>query len=176
MTGRPTGLPAAPLLELIAARARAADMHPPQFMRDQFGHNADRSFQRWKSGGGVDRGLADRICVHLGIHPSSLWPAWDITVNHPVGAAMPIDDRSWQEQSACRDADPDLFFPDSPHEVPPGAQMLCMGCPVFDECFTYGLGQEHGVWANTSEDERRRIRKDRSIPLAPISHPLEESA
>lgn len=85
-------------------------------------------------------------------------------------------DLSWRADAACREADPDLFFPDSPHEVPAGAQLLCMACPVFDDCFTYGLTQEDGVWANTSEDDRRRIRKARRIPLAPTSHPLEETA
>ena len=89
-------------------------------------------------------------------------------------------DRSWQEHAACRSADPDLFFPDSPHDVPAAAQLLCMTCPAFDACFTYGLTQRHGVWGGTSEAERDRIRKARGIvlheTLDPAGHPLEETA
>jgi WhiB family transcriptional regulator, redox-sensing transcriptional regulator len=174
MSGSP-GYPPGPLLDLIEARAREAAMHPRGFVRDRFGSAGERAYWRWRGGGTVRRDLADRLCIALGVHPTDLWPHWSRT---PPGseAAMPDDVRAWQERSACRHADPDLFFPDSPHDVPPGAQVLCMTCPVFDACFAYGLTQEFGVWANTSEDDRRRIRRNRRIQLPPTGHPLEEPA
>lgn len=77
----------------------------------------------------------------------------------------PRPDLSWFEDAACQNADPSDFFPDSPHDVPAAAQLLCMICPVFDACLTYGLTQRHGVWGGMSEAERDRIRKRKGIVL-----------
>ncbi len=172
MTGRP-GMPARPLMDLIEHRSAEAGMSRRAFLRDRFGDAADRNWWRWTNGQTIRRDIADHICIALGVHPTQIWPEW---ADPPqIGEAMQPD-RTWQDEAACHGVDPDLFFPDSPHDVPAGAQAHCMTCPVFDTCFTYGLGQEHGVWANTSEDDRRRIRKARRITLAPAIHPLEEPA
>lgn len=85
---------------------------------------------------------------------------------------------TWRSDAACRDADPDLFFPERGDSTAP-ARAICLGCPVFDACFEEGLYQKFGVWAGTSERERRRMRKARGIRLHDdIDHPddLGESA
>ena len=72
---------------------------------------------------------------------------------------------TWREVAACRDSDPNLFFPvgttgpalDQIAE----AKAICTSCMVQDECIQYALesNQEAGVWGGYPEDERRRLRK-----------------
>ena len=72
---------------------------------------------------------------------------------------------TWREVAACRDSDPNLFFPvgttgpalDQIAE----AKAICSSCMVQDECIQYALesNQEAGVWGGYPEDERRRLRK-----------------
>ena len=71
----------------------------------------------------------------------------------------------WRELSACRDSDPNLFFPTGSTgpavdqiEV---ATAICDQCSVQEECLQYALetNQEAGVWGGYAEDDRRRLRK-----------------
>jgi WhiB family transcriptional regulator, redox-sensing transcriptional regulator len=70
---------------------------------------------------------------------------------------------NWRQASACRDLDPDLFFPygDSAPEQTEEARKVCNRCDVKDACLEFALraNQEAGVWGGTSEDERRGIRR-----------------
>jgi WhiB family transcriptional regulator, redox-sensing transcriptional regulator len=67
----------------------------------------------------------------------------------------------WRQSAACREADPDIFFPVSP--AGPGrdevarAKALCAGCQVRRQCLQFALAthQAHGVWGGTTEEERR---------------------
>ncbi len=66
------------------------------------------------------------------------------------------EERPWVVFAACRDADPDLFFPtDKAQEQ--AALALCAMCPVRSECLRYALdAREHfGVWGGRSEKQRR---------------------
>jgi len=71
----------------------------------------------------------------------------------------------WRELSACRDSDPNLFFPTG--STGPAvdqidmAVAICAGCSVQEECLQYALetNQEAGVWGGYAEDDRRRLRK-----------------
>lgn len=71
----------------------------------------------------------------------------------------------WRHDAACRDADPELFFPvgmDGPALVQVGAaKAVCAGCPVRAVCLRWALesGQDAGVWGGLSEDERRALRR-----------------
>lgn len=93
------------------------------------------------------------------------------------------DHLAWMEDAACRDEDPDLFFPDRGEATGP-AKAICFACPVWDHCFEFGLYQKFGIWAGTSERERRQLRRRRGIRLADDldgpdhheDHPLEETA
>lgn len=72
-----------------------------------------------------------------------------------------IDD--WRENAACRDADPELFFPVS--DMGPGARQVaeakavCARCPVRAQCLDYALDAalDHGVFGGTTERERREL-------------------
>ncbi len=71
----------------------------------------------------------------------------------------------WREIAACRDSEPNLFFPIGTTgpaidqiEI---AKTICIDCSVREECLNYALAtnQEAGVWGGYAEDERRRLRK-----------------
>ena len=78
---------------------------------------------------------------------------------------------SWLDRAACRDHDPELFFPDS--DIQPArahveaAKKVCRGCPVRGTCLRWALdhGQEAGIWGGTTERERRQLRRHRSALL-----------
>ncbi len=75
------------------------------------------------------------------------------------------DAEDWRKQAACRDTDPDLFFPvgttglavDQIEE----AKRVCRDCEALALCLEFALAtnQEAGVWGGTSEEERRKLRK-----------------
>lgn len=69
----------------------------------------------------------------------------------------------WTHRAACRDEDPELFFPVS--EVGPGARQVeqakavCARCPVQRECLEFALdnGLGDGVFGGLTGDERRKL-------------------
>ena len=71
--------------------------------------------------------------------------------------------QDWRDRAACRDEDPELFFPVS--EVGPGseqvqrAKAVCARCPVQRECLNYAIetGLAYGVFGGTTPQERRRV-------------------
>ena len=76
-----------------------------------------------------------------------------------------VDRMDWRHDAACRDVDPELFFPIG--NTGPAllqieeARAVCRRCPVMNDCLTWAMetGQEHGVWGGLSEDERRAARR-----------------
>lgn len=93
-----------------------------------------------------------------------------------------IEMPAWKADAACRDLDPDLFFP-APGESHTEAQAVCRRCDVQAECLAYALTSDErfGVWGGTSERERRRIRRARQRavgqlgPERPVDHGTTES-
>jgi WhiB family redox-sensing transcriptional regulator len=73
----------------------------------------------------------------------------------------------WTSLAACRDKDPELFFPVS--DMGPGARQVteakavCAGCPVRSECLTYALedGLDHGIFGGLTERDRRELTRKR---------------
>jgi 6-phosphogluconate dehydrogenase-like protein/transcription factor WhiB len=70
----------------------------------------------------------------------------------------------WRDHAVCRDADPELFFPDGapgsrPRQVD-RAKEVCAGCPARADCLSWALerGFDYGIWGGTTADERRAIR------------------
>lgn len=63
----------------------------------------------------------------------------------------------WHVHGACRDLDPELFFPEGtagPALLQQAeAKSVCHRCPVIAECRTSALNtrEEFGVWGGTSE-------------------------
>ena len=76
------------------------------------------------------------------------------------------DTDSWRDRAACRDTDPELFFPigatgEALEEIE-SAKAICRTCPVRRDCLAFAVetNQESGVWGGMSEDERRKLRRD----------------
>lgn len=73
--------------------------------------------------------------------------------------------REWQEVSACRDTDPEMFFPVGTTGTAANqiqrALAICSVCEVQEPCLQFALetNQEFGVWGGYPEDDRRRLRK-----------------
>jgi WhiB family redox-sensing transcriptional regulator len=73
------------------------------------------------------------------------------------------DSRSWWDLAACRQVDPEVFFPVSaigPARIQLArAQAVCASCGVRKKCLEFALTthEVHGVWGGTSEDERRKL-------------------
>lgn len=68
----------------------------------------------------------------------------------------------WQQDAACRDADPDLFF-SSDEGDREEAMRLCASCPVRLECLEHALDsrEAYGIWGGTDEQERKRLLRRR---------------
>jgi WhiB family redox-sensing transcriptional regulator len=70
----------------------------------------------------------------------------------------------WMSRGACRQADPELFFPISvtgegarQAEV---AKTVCGGCDVRASCLSYALEtMPEGIWGGTTREERRAARR-----------------
>jgi WhiB family redox-sensing transcriptional regulator len=73
----------------------------------------------------------------------------------------------WRHRAACRDEDPELFFPigtTGPALLQVDeAKAVCRRCDAVEECLTWALDsdQDAGVWGGLSEDERREARRRR---------------
>lgn len=69
------------------------------------------------------------------------------------------DDSHWSLSGLCRQADPDLFFPEKGGSTR-NAKQICAKCPVRRQCLEYAMAtdQPFGVWGGLSEGERRRLR------------------
>ncbi len=72
----------------------------------------------------------------------------------------------WRMEAACRDTDPDLFFPVGTTglavEQIEAAKAVCFSCEVREDCLRFAIetNQDSGIWGGTSEDERRKMRRD----------------
>ncbi|MGH9165528.1 MAG: WhiB family transcriptional regulator [Acidimicrobiales bacterium] len=75
------------------------------------------------------------------------------------------DVQDWRVGAACRETDPDLFFPVGTTgpalDQIESAKGVCRRCPAQTACLEFALAtnQESGVWGATSEEERRKLRK-----------------
>ncbi|MBV7673311.1 WhiB family transcriptional regulator [Streptomyces halstedii] len=72
---------------------------------------------------------------------------------------------NWRTHAACRDEDPDLFFPigtTGPALVQTEeAKAVCRSCPVRQQCLDWALenNQDTGVWGGLGETERRTLKR-----------------
>jgi WhiB family redox-sensing transcriptional regulator len=86
--------------------------------------------------------------------------------------ALVLAVRDWRSLAACRQADPELFFPDAPADSRQAAEALsfCAGCPVRAECLDFALrhGIADGIWGGLAEDERKRAVSGRAADPLPV--------
>ncbi|MET8682055.1 WhiB family transcriptional regulator [Streptomyces sp. NPDC004647] len=72
---------------------------------------------------------------------------------------------NWRQSAACRNEDPELFFPigtSGPAILQEQeAKTVCERCPVTEQCLEWALenNQDSGVWGGLDENERRTIRR-----------------
>jgi len=84
-----------------------------------------------------------------------------------VALTLPVtmENEDWRVGAACRDTDPDLFFPVGTTgpaiEQIASAKTVCGECDAQTDCLEFALAtnQDSGVWGGTSEEERRKLRK-----------------
>ncbi|HEX7168210.1 MAG TPA: WhiB family transcriptional regulator [Acidimicrobiales bacterium] len=75
------------------------------------------------------------------------------------------DADDWRDQASCRSVDPDLFFPVGTTGIAlvqiEHAKAVCRTCEAQPACLEFALAtnQESGIWGGTSEEERRKLRK-----------------
>lgn len=92
-------------------------------------------------------------------------------MSRPREAFAPI---GWDERAACRNTDPDLFFPveselGSEADAPEEAVAICSICQVRSECLGYALeNRVRGVWAGTTMTQRNEIRVELGIRPVPV--------
>lgn len=86
-------------------------------------------------------------------------------VRTPVAAPADEIGPSWRHRAACRDEDPELFFPIG--NTGPAllqiedAKAVCRRCPAIDACRNWAIDTDEsaGVWGGLSEDERRAMKR-----------------
>ena len=86
-----------------------------------------------------------------------------LTTSRSLSLSAASDD--WRDLSACRDTDPDLFFPVGTTgpaiEQIESAKAVCDECEAKAPCLDFALttNQDSGIWGGTSEEERRKLRR-----------------
>ncbi len=75
------------------------------------------------------------------------------------------DADEWRKLAACKDTEPDLFFPVGTTGLAidqiEAAKQVCYKCEVIEPCLDFAIAtnQESGIWGGTSEEERHHLRK-----------------
>ena len=82
----------------------------------------------------------------------------------------------WFADAECRGLDPELFYPtgreDAIERALAEARTICRRCDVQAECLAFALnGRESGIWAGTSERQRRNILRGGTTGRGPLPTP-----
>jgi WhiB family transcriptional regulator, redox-sensing transcriptional regulator len=87
------------------------------------------------------------------------------TTTLPAAAEAPAEGRGWLDLAACKDVDPELFFPERGEKAKAtAAKQVCAGCQVRQQCRDLAVGaansreEDHGIFAATTPHERTRLR------------------
>jgi WhiB family transcriptional regulator, redox-sensing transcriptional regulator len=85
-------------------------------------------------------------------------------MSEPAASRHGQDD--WRSIGACRQEDPELFFPMAQGQglvQLQQAKAICARCSVRVQCLEFAVQtvQDHGVWGGMSEEERRNLRRAR---------------
>ena len=67
----------------------------------------------------------------------------------------------WRDLAACRDLDPNLFFPGvADFRLGRRAKAVCSKCLVSAACLAEAIALgETGVWGGTTDTDRKRMRR-----------------
>ena len=95
------------------------------------------------------------------------------TILPPATPAEEHTTGDWRHRAACRDEDPELFFPVGGGGAASQtaayiaavaeAKAVCRRCPVAASCLSWAManGVDHGVFGGLDHDERRALRTRR---------------
>jgi WhiB family redox-sensing transcriptional regulator len=79
--------------------------------------------------------------------------------------AAGLEGRGWLELAACRDSDPELFFPERGEQAKgQAAKQVCAACQVQQQCRDLAVRaassreEDHGIFAGTTPHERSGLR------------------
>lgn len=86
--------------------------------------------------------------------------------------------QEWRSQAACRDTNPDLFFPsENSTRQTKAAKAICQGCFCRVQCLEYAISTDsEGIWGGSTYDERviiADILSSSGVPLGKTSPELE---
>jgi WhiB family transcriptional regulator, redox-sensing transcriptional regulator len=83
----------------------------------------------------------------------------------PVAVIEEDGRQAWLDQAACRDTDPERFFPEPGEQTKAAeAKAICASCQVRDQCRDLavnaagGIDADHGIFGGTLPTERSRLR------------------
>ncbi|WP_064485495.1 WhiB family transcriptional regulator [Pseudonocardia sp. HH130629-09] len=77
------------------------------------------------------------------------------------------EELDWRSRAACRDVDPELFFPTATAGAALAAAerralAVCTGCPVLAACRTWAVAEQpHGIAGGLTEAQRTALRHPR---------------
>lgn len=80
---------------------------------------------------------------------------------HGIGPVPPaLASGDWKEDGACRQIDPDLWFPRSCNSTHTRAASICARCPVRRACLAWALvfDERFGIWGGLDPAERRPLQ------------------
>lgn len=89
------------------------------------------------------------------------------TTDQLEGGDTMLDVLDWRMRAACRDKDPEMFYPVGDAWVGEAnarradqAKAVCAGCPVRTQCLVFAVesGDEFAVLGGTLPEERRKSR------------------
>ena len=87
------------------------------------------------------------------------------TVAAPAADAARLEGRVWVDLAACKDSDPELFFPERGEQAKgQAAKQVCASCRVQTQCRELAVGgaasreEDHGIYGGTTPHERSQLR------------------
>ena len=91
-----------------------------------------------------------------------------VPLEHDVECSDDAEDLGWQDRALCAQTDPEAFFPEKGGSTRE-AKKVCRGCEVRAECLEFALENDErfGIWGGMSERERRRLKREAGLTLAP---------
>ena len=97
-----------------------------------------------------------------------------VTMTQTVQSLEPVLEMwEWQQQGACREVSPDVFFHPEGERGPSRARRIqrakavCGTCPVLLTCREHALRvrEPYGIWGGLTEDEREEIYRGEVQPV-----------
>lgn len=116
---------------------------------------------------------AQRVCVVLGVAPSTLWADWNDLVE-----AFEFEEQPWRRRARCRGDDNNGLFFGPAGERPEAAQAreffaieeYCRQCPVIEDCREFARRtRQYGVWGGETELERTLAGYPPRLPVGSVA-------